>query len=226
MRDSELGRSMAFFPLVGLVIGGLTSGIDWAARGLWPPSIAGVVAVVFLALLTRGLHLDGLADTADAVASGADRERALEIMRDSTNGALGILAMVLVLMIKAVCAVQLSTHAAWQWFVLIPCFSRTGIVLLGAISEYARPSGGLGSPFAGRGVSRNLLLALPTTIAAAWTLAEATGVAMLAGVVAMSAIASLWARRRFGGTTGDILGAHVELQEALLFLASAAVTGA
>ena len=214
---------MAYFPLTGLVAGCLTAGLDWTVKGIWPPAVAGVVAVTFLAFLTRGLHLDGLADTADAVASGADREKALEIMRDSANGALGILTMLLVLLVKCTCAVQLSLTASWQWFVIIPCFSRTGLVVLAAVSRYARSSGGLGALFTGKGSRQALFIAIPTAAAASWALNGLTGIALLACVIVLSLAVAAWSRNRFGGVTGDILGAHVELQEALLFLVATAL---
>lgn len=214
---------MSFFPFVGLVIGCLTAGFDWTAKGIWPPSVAGVLAVAFLAVITRGLHLDGLADTADAVASGADREKALDIMRDSANGALGILSMVIVLLVKAACGVQLSALDAWKWFVLIPCFSRTGLVVLGSCSDYARSSGGLGASFAGRAGLQNLFLAVPTAVAAAWALCGIKAIVLLACFIIVSLGVSLWAGKKFGGITGDILGAHVEIQEMFLFLIAAAM---
>ena len=73
----ELSSSMIFFPLTGLILGGLLAGFNWAAEGLWPVSICGVFDAAWLALLTRGLHLDGVADTFDALGSNADMDRAL-----------------------------------------------------------------------------------------------------------------------------------------------------
>jgi adenosylcobinamide-GDP ribazoletransferase len=177
-----------------------------------------VCDIALLALVTRGLHLDGLADMADAVASGADRDRALEIMRDSTNGALGILAMLMVVLIKMACAIQLSAMGSWEWLVLVPCFSRTGLVILGVSSCYARASGGLGESFAGKDNWIYLLVALPTALASAWALKGAAALVSVGGVVVVTLAVSRWAMKRFGGVTGDILGAHVELQEMLLFL--------
>lgn len=215
--------SLAYFPFVGLIIGAVIAGFDWAAKGVWPATIAGTASVALMAFVTRGLHLDGLADTADAVASGRGREEALEIMRDSTNGALGILAMVIVLVMKSVSAVSISNMSAWQWFVIIPCFSRTGVVVLGAFSSYARTSGGLGSAFTGSGTARYLLLSLPTAAAAAWALCGVSGLSVLAVVIVCSLAVARWAEKKFGGVTGDVLGAHVELIEMFLFLSAAAI---
>ncbi len=219
----QLSGSLAFFPFTGLIIGSLLAGFDWAARGLWPSEICGVLDAVCLAFLTRGLHLDGVADTFDAVGSGADRERALEIMRDSSNGALGVLAMVSLLMVKAAALTGLSAHAAWQWFMLIPCLSRLGINIIGSISSYARATGGLGEAFTGKSSRRYLIVALVTALTAAWILKGTEGLAMLAAGAAWCVPAAMWCRLRFGGVTGDLLGAHVETVETAMFLAAAAI---
>ncbi len=219
----ELASSLAFFPLTGLILGGLLSGFDWAARGVWPPRICGVLDVVWLALLTRGLHLDGVADTFDAIGSGADRQRALEIMRDSSNGALGILSMVSLLLVKVVAMSELSLHAAWHWLMLIPCLSRLGINVLGAVSSYARTEGGLGQAFTGRESLRYMPVALVTAVSAAWILRDIPGLIMLGGVILWCLPVAAWCRYRFGGITGDVLGAHVELAETAMFLVAAAL---
>ena len=219
----QLSASLAFFPFVGLILGALLAGFDWAARGLWPDRVCGVLDVVWLALLTRGLHLDGVADTFDAIGSSAHRERALEIMRDSSSGALGVLAMVTVLLVKVAAVSELSGQAAWQWLILVPCLSRLGINILGSLSRYAREGGGLGEAFTGKASLKYLPLALVTAVAAAWILNGTAGVAMLAAVAAWCVPVALWCRGRFGGVTGDILGAHLETVEAAMFLAAAAI---
>ncbi len=219
----ELVASLAFFPLTGLVIGAIVAGFDWAARGVWPAQVCGVLDVVLLALITRGLHLDGVADTFDAIGSRADRERALEIMRDSSSGALGILAMISVLLVKVAASVELSSHAAWQWFILVPSLSRLGINVLGVLSVYARRSGGLGEAFTGRSALVYLPVAGLTAISAAWILCRIPGLVML-GLLALWCVpVALFCRHRFGGITGDILGAHLETAEAAMLLAAAAL---
>ena len=190
---------------------------------MWPVPVCGVLDVAFLAVLTRGLHLDGVADTFDAVGSGMPRDRALEIMRDSSSGALGVLAMVLVLMLKAVALVQLSAHAAWNWFMLVPCLSRFAINLLGSFSGYARKGGGLGEAFTGRKAMRYMPVALLTVLSAAWILGGASGLSMTGVLAACSLTAAWWMRCRFGGVTGDLLGAHLEITETAMFLWAAAI---
>jgi len=222
-KDSELKASLAFFPSVGLLLGGLVAGFDWAAKDLWPPSVVGAMDVAWLAFLTRGLHLDGLTDTSDAIGSGAGPEKALSIMKDSHSGALGILVLVLVLILKASALAVLSGRGAWEAVLLCPCLSRWALNVMASFSIYARPGGGLGEAFVGPGTRWTLALAGPTALGAAWFIWGLWGIWLFAGVVAWSLLASLWFRMRLGGVTGDVLGGHLEVSETLLFLGAAAV---
>lgn len=197
-------------------------GVDRACQGFYPTPVLGVIETMALALVTRGLHLDGLADTFDAMGSGRPAEDALRIMKDSHIGALGAVSLILVLFLKASALSEVSHRGLWQVFVLAPCLSRWGLNVLAASSSYARPAGGLGKPFVGRKTWRTLPVSGATALAAAWFLAGIWGIEVFLGVVFWSLATAFYFRRRFGGVTGDVLGAHLELTETLLVLAGAA----
>lgn len=216
--EAEMRGAVGFYPLVGLVIGGLLAGFDWACKGIWDPAVTGVLDCAFLAGITRGFHLDGLADLADGLGGGVDAARSLEIMKDSRMGPFGGVAIVLLLMVKGAALVGLSRHAQWEALVLAPCLARLGINILGAASCYARPGGGLGALCVGKGARPPLLLALPVALAASATLLGWLGVGLLLMVALWSLAAAAWFRRRLGGVTGDCLGAHCELTETLVLL--------
>lgn len=144
-------------------------------------------------------------------------------MRDSSSGALGVLALVTLMLLKAAALTELSRHGAWQWLMLVPCLSRTGINFSGAFSTYARQEGGLGEAFTGRDASRSLPIAVIFAAAAAWILGGIAGIVMLLAAGVSSYLSALWFRQKFGGITGDILGAHVEILETAMFLASVAL---
>ncbi|MEA3386062.1 MAG: adenosylcobinamide-GDP ribazoletransferase [Thermodesulfobacteriota bacterium] len=224
-KDSELKTSLASFPLVGLLLGCLLAGFDSIAKNLWSPSVMGVMNVALLAFLTRGLHLDGLADTSDALGSGAGPEKALSIMRDSHSGALGILVLILVLLLKSSALAVLSGRGTWEVMLLCPCLSRWGLNVMASSSIYARPEGGLGKAFVGSGTRWTLALAGPTALGAAWFLWGLWGIWFFAGVVVWSLLVSLWFKKRLGGVTGDVLGGHLEISETLLFIGAAAIYG-
>ena len=221
--ERELSASLSYFPLVGLILGGMVAGLNWAAADFWPPVLCGAAAVVFLALLTRGLHLDGLADTADAIGSGASREKALLIMKDSRSGALGVLALISALLLKTGSAFGLSEAGTWQMFILIPCLSRWSMNCLAAASRYARPEGGLGAAFCGKAARHHLLVSGLTAVSASWFLAGTKGLGLFVLAAAAGPLAGIWFGKKFGGVTGDMLGAHIETVETLFFMLGAGI---
>src|SRR5262245_55001375 len=111
LRDADLGRSVSFFPLVGLVLGLVLTGLGSLMSGALSPPLAATLLVALLAGMTGGLHLDGVADVFDALGGGrGDRKRMLDIMRDSRIGAHGAAALVLLLLAKIFAVAQLLEH--------------------------------------------------------------------------------------------------------------------
>lgn len=220
----QLSAALSYFPLVGLVIGAIVAGLNWAVADFWHPFLCGAAAAVLLAILTRGLHLDGLADTADAIGSGASREKALAIMKDSCSGALGVLALCSALILKAASAANISEAGTWQLFMLVPCLSRWSLNCLAASSRYARAEGGLGEAFCGKPARQNVFVSGLTAIAASWFLAGASGLVFLGLATAAGPAAGWWFDKKFGGITGDMLGAHLETVETFLFMLGAGIS--
>jgi adenosylcobinamide-GDP ribazoletransferase len=213
-------RAMLLAPVAALVPGtaAALTGAAAAVAGL-PGTAAGALAVGALALASRGLHLDGLADTADGLAASHDRDRALKVMRRGDTGPAGAAAVTLVLLLQAVLAGQLLARSAPAGAVALlvtAVVSRAGLPLgCRAGVPAARPQG-LGATVAGTvptvGVVLLLgLVALVATWATAatgrpwWTGLAATGLAVLTASAVLARCT-----RRFGGITGDVLGAVVE----------------
>ena len=215
---------MGWFPLVGLGLGLSAAGGALASARLGVPhTVSGLLSVLILAVLTRGLHLDGLADAWDAIGSGKRGEEALSLMKDPRLGAFGGAALFFLLAVKWAALSSLIERGAWQWIALAPALSRASLVLLAALTPYARPGGGLGAPFCRRPAVRSFPLAWGSALAFAWILFGEEGLIGLL-VSAVSALpASAFYRRRFGGVTGDLLGAHLEEVEAALLLLGAAL---
>jgi adenosylcobinamide-GDP ribazoletransferase len=145
-RPEELGRAVLLFPAVGLLIGGVLAGLSGALDSVDPGVLAALVLAVWV-LLTGGLHLDGLADTADAWLGGqGDRDRTLAIMKDPRSGPAAIVAIVLVLLAKfAALQALLAGGEALYPLLLAPVLGRTVIVLLLLATPYVRLAG-LGTP--------------------------------------------------------------------------------
>jgi adenosylcobinamide-GDP ribazoletransferase len=214
----DVARGAVAFPLVGAgigaVVGALADGLD---TSLTAPLAAGC-GVAAGALLTGALHLDGLADTFDAFGA-ATRARALEIMRDHRVGAYGAVALVLDLGLKiAALAALASRSEALPFSVCAAAAARTAPPLLAAALPYARSGPGLGRVLGG----------WPRAVAALAVAAALCvwlgGLVPLAVALAVTVLAGAFARRRFGGTTGDVLGASVELAELAALVAAVAVT--
>ncbi|MBI3303124.1 MAG: adenosylcobinamide-GDP ribazoletransferase, partial [Deltaproteobacteria bacterium] len=98
--EATLGRAGAFFPLVGLLLGAAVWGLDRGLRPFFPAALSSVLLVAALAVLSRGFHLDGLADSADGLLGSRERQRSLAIMKDSTIGTFGALALIVILLLK------------------------------------------------------------------------------------------------------------------------------
>jgi adenosylcobinamide-GDP ribazoletransferase len=201
-----------FFPFVGLLIGLLLAGL----YGVLHSADAGVLAVLLLAawaLLTGGLHLDGLADTADAWIGGhGDKEKSLAIMKDPHSGPIAIMIVVLVLLAKFATLKTLLTRNAWEILVWVPVLGRTAILLMLVTTPYVRPQG-MGVRYADhlpRTASKLLLLGVVAVIV--WRL-RWNGITLMlllgSGFIGLHRLSLKW----LGGTTGDTLGATCELTE-------------
>lgn len=218
---ADLGRALAFFPLVGLLLGALLAASERALRGHLPADLIAVALTALLTALTGGLHLDGVADVFDGLGGGrGDRARTLEIMRDSRIGALGAAALQLTVLAKlfALRTLLQSEPSASVW--LFPLVARACAVPLVVCFPYARAAG-LGAAFHAHGRVMHVLWAAAfTTIALLFTDRRV----VLATLVALSAALLLaWLlQRRLGGLTGDVYGAAIELAEvAFLWIVAA-----
>ncbi len=145
---STLDRSVPFFPVVGLAIGFVVAGFDAGLTRYLPVPVATVLVGIALIAASGGLHLDGLADTADGFFSSRSRERILEIMKDSRSGPLGVAAVVLVVALKLAVIGTLPHDLRMRALVLMPLAGRSGIVASMTVLRYGRPEGGVGTVFA------------------------------------------------------------------------------
>ncbi len=216
---TEVGRAAIFFPAVGGLLGALVAGCAAALSPRLPPFLCATLVVAFLALLTRALHLDGLADMADGFGGGRTPEDVLRIMRDHAIGSYGASALGLVLIAKvAATAALLAAGHAGRWLVVAPVLARWTPVVLAHFLPYARPEGGLGASVTEHRSPGALVATTVFAAAAAVGAAGIRGAGVFLSVAAFTAAHGLACRRRIGGVTGDTLGAAVELVEALVMV--------
>ena len=214
---AAVGRSLLSYPLVGLLLGALLLSVQWALQGVAPALQAALLLILWVGL-TGGLHLDGLADSADAWAGGfGDRERTLVIMQDPRSGPIAVVVLVLLLLLKFAALLTLLQADQPLALLLAPWIARGLLPLLFLSTPYVRP-GGLGALLATH---------LPRAELPWWLAGHALLLILLSGwagllalLVALLVFAGL--RRlmcqRLGGTTGDTAGALVELAEAAVLL--------
>ena len=216
----ELGHSLLFYPLVGLLFGGLLWGLNGLLGGA-PALLHAAILLTVWVVLSGGLHLDGLADSADAWLGGfGDRERTLTIMKDPRSGPIAVVTLVLVLLLKFAALLALIEQQATVALILAPLLGRTALLCLFLTTPYVR-AGGLGQALtdhlprqAGRWVL--LLSALACVLIAGWG-----GVIALVVTVGVFAGVRHLMMRRLGGTTGDTAGALLELLEVAVLMALA-----
>ena len=226
---ADLWRSMGWHPLVGLALGAAAWGMYAGLLELLPSLVAAVLVVLLLEAVTRGLHMDGLMDTADGVLSGAPRERALEIMKDSSVGAMGVVAAVLIVLLKVAALGALARADAAAPLLAGWAAARA----LPALDVYAWPyarAAGTGEAFTRErtpgpvvmaagllavGLAATALVTLAVDGAGAWYAGLAVAVvAMVVALVVQAAVA-----KRLGGLTGDVYGMGIELAETAALVA-------
>jgi adenosylcobinamide-GDP ribazoletransferase len=218
LRDVDLGRSVSFFPLVGLVLGFALTGLAAALVGNVAPWLVAVLLAALLAALTGGLHLDGFADVFDALGGGRrDRARMLEIMRDSRIGAHGAAALTLLLIAKVAALAQLAERRDLLALLAFPAVARWLAAPLIVLFPYVRAEG-LGRAFNGEAGRVQVAVATAITVVVVGVLGTQLILPALGAAAAVLAFA-FWLHRRLGGLTGDVYGAAIELGEVvMLFL--------
>lgn len=211
---ADLAGSLYCFPLVGLLIGGVTGGVFYLAGPYIPLSLAVVIAVTLLLAFSGGLHLDGVADCADGFFSSRPRQRMLEIMRDSHIGAMGVVALVLVLAFKGAALASVVQAKLWQPLVLMPVAGRSVMLVMMVVLPYARKEGGLASVFYNRASALLAWWAILFLFVTGWVVAGFLGLLAALGSLLVFFFFCWFCHWKIGGATGDTLGAACEITEA------------
>jgi len=212
----DIGKSTPYFPIVGLILGGILVGINYFCSYFWDPIITNISIVISLIILTGGLHLDGLMDTCDGVFSNKDRERTLEIMKDSRVGAMGVIAGICLISLKFAFLNCINDDMKNQVLLIFPMFGRLSMVFAISFYPYARTSPGLGSLFVEYSKQYYLLIALIQVfiVAIPLLLWKFFPVIIVLGLATW--LISWRLSKKLGGLTGDTYGAICEATETLV----------
>jgi adenosylcobinamide-GDP ribazoletransferase len=218
MEPPRLGRSMAFFPAVGLVLGLALVVLNWVLTPLIPRAVLDCLLILILIALTGALHLDGIADLIDGLAGGKDKASVLRIMKDSRVGAMGVVGLVMVLLLKYLSLYNTPLDMKSGALIFAPAAGRWVQVVLASFCRYVRSEGGTGGAFVEHVGEREALIATGTLLLAAIVLFGMKGffLIFLLGLAVMALIR--YFEIRLGGVTGDVLGAATELIEVFTLL--------
>lgn len=212
--QQAIARSLTWFPLVGLMIGGLLAGLDSLLCWLFPGTLVpSALLVISMIAISGGLHLDGVADSADAFMSSRGRERMLEIMKDSCVGPMGALTISALLLVKF--SALASLPEAWRFpvIVLIPLAGRVALVVKTVSLPYARATGGLATLTHSNSKPWQAIVACALLTAVALVFLGWSGLWVAVMSLVTTALFARYCHSKIGGLTGDTLGAVCELVE-------------
>jgi adenosylcobinamide-GDP ribazoletransferase len=204
-----LSGSVKWFPVVGAAMGLALAACDVVLRAVFSVSTATALELVGLVLLSGGLHLDGLADTADGLLPVLPRERRLEVMRAPTIGAFGAIAVALTLLVEFAALAEISVGRA-QALIVVATVSRWCMSLMLFTFPSATP-GGLGSAFRKHVTSRDLVVATALALLISWLVSGPLSLVFLTITAAVGMLVGWWAVRQIDGCSGDVYGAAGEL---------------
>ncbi len=224
-RAEAMAPARAYFPIVGLALGGALAVLDHAIGRVLAPQASAAILLIALLVLTRAIHTEGFLDTCDGLLGGFSKERRLAILRDTHVGAFAVIGAVCLLLSKWALLVETPDAMRASLLAAFPCLSRCGMLSTMAVFPCAREDG-IGAAFQA-GTSRwQIALGLVTATAAGWLLLGYAGLVLVAGAIAVALALGAWCTRLLGGMTGDTYGAVNEVGEVTVLLAGIGLHGA
>jgi adenosylcobinamide-GDP ribazoletransferase len=220
-----LGPSMAYYPLIGLLLGLLLWIPFWFLVWVFPRSLADGLLLLLLVLLTGAFHLDGLADTLDGLAHGKTPEERMRIMKDHRVGAFGVIGLILILGIKFLALDSLPKQTAIKGLLVALALSRYSMVQLLLRAPYARKEGGLGLAFKETLTKKEWIAAGIFSLGCSLLVFKLPGFFLWGLVVLSTFLLEIFFVRKMGGVTGDVLGAANEINETLILVGIAGMNG-
>ncbi len=221
----ELGRSLVYFPVVGVIIGLTLAGLNLLLGLGLPSPVVNVLLVVWMAVISGGLHLDGFADTCDGIGGQKPVEARLQVMRDSRVGGFGVIGVALLLLVKYVSLNSVPGTMQTVTLIIMPTVSRWTMVYAVFAYPYARPSG-LGTVFKREANWQKFTIATIIALAVAMGLtgwaknaySYLGGLTIMGGTWVIIVAVAAYLKRKFAGLTGDNYGAMNEVAEVIVLI--------
>ncbi|MBF0431399.1 MAG: adenosylcobinamide-GDP ribazoletransferase [Fibrobacteria bacterium] len=221
--EEVFSRSVMFYPLVGFFLGLITAVVDAGLCMVLPTTISSVIVVMLLIWYSGGLHLDGLADSFDGFFSSRPREEMLNIMRDSRVGAMGVIAIVFLILLKVIALSSIPPQLRWKVLILVPLAGRCSLLFHWRFLSYVRSGGGLATSFHQVHIKSGFIIALIFFVSIAWVLVAGKGLIMSLCLMGAVALFSFYCKKKIGGMSGDTLGAVCEISEAVIMITAVMV---
>lgn len=212
--EENIRKSTFYYPVVGIILGSLSS-IPYYFLSPYNKNIGSFLTIIVMIILTGGLHLDGLSDTADGFFSNKDKEKTLEIMKDSRVGAFGVLSLILIILFKYILISNMETNLPIA-LILSMANGRLMVLLQIGFKKVARP-GGLGDMLHSS-KPRNYILTSSILYIILNLFINIKYIIPLIGSFIIAEIISIYTYKKIGGFTGDVYGATIEITEATSLL--------
>lgn len=215
--DRTFAEALGWYPLIGLLLGTLLMLVDRGLRELLPPAPTAALLVALLAFASGGLHLDGVADTADGMAVQGDRARRLGVMSEGNTGPAGVMALMLVLLAEWAAIASLQEPVRGAALVVAPALARWTVVPVGTLFPPARPRG------LGHAMQQGLWpvaapLATMLAVGAAVLIFGIGGLVLVLAAAAAATLIATLAARMIEGVTGDVFGAGIEVAQVVVWM--------
>lgn len=218
VKREDFADAVRYFPIVGVIVGSIDMLIYLVTSTFFHGALPSVFTILSHIIITGGLHLDGVSDTADGIFSGRNKERVLEIMKDSRVGTFGVLALIIIILLRFVAIEDMPKMNLYSALFISPVISRSLATLLMYKRRYARESEGLGDLFIGKISKMTSFLALFIGIGVTLLAARLNGLIVILVGVVFTLIFRTYIEKRLDGVTGDILGASIELNEVIVLI--------
>ncbi|MEN8614119.1 adenosylcobinamide-GDP ribazoletransferase [Dehalogenimonas sp. THU2] len=218
LSQQQFARSLVYYPFIGLVIGGILCGLYWLFSHFLPVFLADALLLGSLVMLTGGLHLDGVIDTFDGLAGGHRvPERRKQIMKEPGAGAIGVVAAIVLLLLKFTALISVPESVIYSALILMPVLSRWAMVYAVFRYPYAREQG-MGKELKGGSAAIVPVLATLSALAIAALTAGWRGIVAMLVIWLLTVMLARFFQGKFQGLTGDTYGAINEISEFAVLL--------
>lgn len=215
INKKDIGKSLAFSPIVGLFIGLILFFINFILKNN-SPLLNSVIIFALYVVITGGLHIDGLGDTFDGIFSNKPKEKMLEIMKDSRIGTFGLLAVVFLVLINFTSIFSINASILGKVLIVFPILGRMAETCSASFSKYARKEEGLGSPFIDNCGLVEAIISISIGLIISFLLFSYYGIFLSLISVLFAFLFVKYIERKIGGMTGDTCGACLEICQALI----------